>query len=445
MALPVSESIRKAVSTTTELATIRTGTTSYTANNLNQYTAVGAVTPTYDANGNLTSDGTYTLGYDAENRLVSASGAGNTATYAFDAQGRRKSRTVNGTMTIFVTDADNREVLEYDGASGAILNWYAYGLGMNDVLNRMEVSATTRTTYVPDLLGSVVATMDSATGTLAKFGYHPYGGSASAPASFGYTGQRVDAESGGLYYYRARHYSPVLGRFAQPDPAGYSGGINLYAYVDSDPLNLIDPDGLRALDGVQLSLTAASFCPSVCGSAFSLIDAAVSAARGNYVNAAISVGAAAVGVISDAGAVKVGALGAIAAVDAAKTISAARRGAQAAETTLPAIGGRVPNAGGLIREFSQPVGQVYYRVFTGNTTGRFLTAVPPRSSAFAREALALPPENLATFIQQVTVPVGTPLLRSRAIPAFGRRGGAEQFELLNRIPAKNFGPGSPLP
>lgn len=70
---------------------------SYTSNPANQYTAVGAITPTYNANGNLTSDGTYTFGYDTENRLISASGAGNTASYAFDSQGRRKLKTVNGT------------------------------------------------------------------------------------------------------------------------------------------------------------------------------------------------------------------------------------------------------------------------------------------------------------------------------------------------------------
>ena len=58
------------------------GSTSYTANALNQYTAVGATTPTYDNNDNLTYDGVFTLGYDVENRLTSASGAGNTVTYA---------------------------------------------------------------------------------------------------------------------------------------------------------------------------------------------------------------------------------------------------------------------------------------------------------------------------------------------------------------------------
>jgi YD repeat-containing protein len=54
------------------------------------------VTPTYDGNGDLTFDGTFTYGYDPESRLISASGAGNTASYAYDAQGRRKSKTVNG-------------------------------------------------------------------------------------------------------------------------------------------------------------------------------------------------------------------------------------------------------------------------------------------------------------------------------------------------------------
>lgn len=217
-------------------------TTSYTANALNQYTAVGAVTPSYDGNGNLTSDGTFTLGYDAENRLVSASGADSTPTYTFDAQGRRKTKTVNGTTTVFVTDADNREVLEYDGSTGAIQRWYAYGLGPNAVMSQMNVAATTRTTLVTDMLGSVVGSLDSGATSLSKVGYLPYGKSGSADL-FGFTGQRIDLETGGLYYYRARHYSPALGRFLQPDPIGYKGGSHLYAYVNNDPLNANDPSG----------------------------------------------------------------------------------------------------------------------------------------------------------------------------------------------------------
>jgi RHS repeat-associated protein len=222
------------------------GTVSYTADALNRYTAVGAVSPTYDGNSNLTFDGTFAFGYDAENRLTSAVGAGNTAAYSYDAQGRRKTKTVNGTTTVFVTDAANREVLEYDGASGAIQRWYAYGLGSNDVLNQTNVAAGTRAALIPDLQGSVIASVDSVSGTLSKIGYLPYGKSASASGPFGYTAQRIDPETNGLYYYRARHYSPTLGRFMQADPIGYGGGSNLYAYVNNDPLNATDPSGLVA-------------------------------------------------------------------------------------------------------------------------------------------------------------------------------------------------------
>jgi len=214
--------------------------------------AVGAVTPTYDANGNLTGDGTFVYGYDAENRLTSASGAGNTVSYAYNGQGRRKLKTVNGASTIFVTDADNREVLEYDGTSGQILRWYAYGLGPNDALNQMDVVANTRATFIPDIQGSIIGTLDSSSGALSKRGYLPYGASASASGTFAYTGQRIDPETNGLYYYRARMYTPRWGRFMQTDPVGYSAGSNLYAYVGNDPLNRADPTGL-APDSPQAS------------------------------------------------------------------------------------------------------------------------------------------------------------------------------------------------
>jgi RHS repeat-associated protein len=218
-------------------------TVSYTTNANNAYTRVGGTNANYDPNGNLINDGTFGYGYDAENRMTSAF-TGFPISYAYDGQGRRKLKNVNGTITVFVTDADNREVLEYDGTSGAILRWYAYGLGSNNVLNQVDVAAGTRTTLIPDIQGSIIGTLDSSSGALTKRGYLPYGASASAAGTFAYTGQRIDPETNGLYYYRARMYRPTWGRFMQVDPIGYAGGSNLYAYVGNDPLNLLDPLGL---------------------------------------------------------------------------------------------------------------------------------------------------------------------------------------------------------
>ena len=58
-----------------------------------------------------------------------------------------------------------------------------------------------------------------------------------------FTGRRFDTETA-LYYYRARYYSPKIGRFLQADPIGYEDAVNLYIYVRSSPLKWIDPHGL---------------------------------------------------------------------------------------------------------------------------------------------------------------------------------------------------------
>jgi len=58
-----------------------------------------------------------------------------------------------------------------------------------------------------------------------------------------YTAREWDKETG-LYYYRARYYDPMEGRFISKDPIGYQGGINVYAYAHNNPLRYVDPKGL---------------------------------------------------------------------------------------------------------------------------------------------------------------------------------------------------------
>ena len=57
-----------------------------------------------------------------------------------------------------------------------------------------------------------------------------------------YAGREWDPDTE-LYYNRARWYDPQARRFISEDPIGLDGGINLYAYVGNNPLNMVDPYG----------------------------------------------------------------------------------------------------------------------------------------------------------------------------------------------------------
>lgn len=117
------------------------------------------------------------------------------------------------------------------------------GQGVDEYFTRTDTLGMR--TLLADASGSTLALTDPGGNLLAQYTYEPFGnttvtGSAFSP--YQYTARENDGT--GLYYYRARFYSPSLQRFISEDPIGFGGGTNLYAFVGNSPLNFADPYGL---------------------------------------------------------------------------------------------------------------------------------------------------------------------------------------------------------
>ncbi len=179
----------------------------------------------YDAAGNLLSDGTSSRSYDALNRLVAQAGT----SYTYNGDGVLVS---DGTTTYAQDLAAPLSQVLSDGTAN-----YVYG--------HERLRALGGPWYVGDALGSVRQTLDDAGGVLATTQYDPWGtpqGTLSTP--FGFTGE---LHSAGQVYLRARWYAPGQGRFVSKDPfAGFAEmpySLHAYQYGYSAPTVWTDPTG----------------------------------------------------------------------------------------------------------------------------------------------------------------------------------------------------------
>ncbi|OPX99192.1 MAG: putative deoxyribonuclease RhsC [Syntrophorhabdus sp. PtaB.Bin006] len=200
----------------------------------------------YDANGNITSENTRTFTYDRLNRLITVRDSPQVASYYYyNALNQRTRKTTPTSTKIFHYDTRGHLIAETNLA-GATLVEYVY---LNDHPLAMIRSGSVYY-YHTDHLGTPPVLTDSSGAVAWKAAYGAFGAVnitvANVENNIRFPGQYYDTETG-LHYNWNRYYDPKTGRYITPDPIGLEGGVNVYGYVEANPINKIDPEGTQVL------------------------------------------------------------------------------------------------------------------------------------------------------------------------------------------------------
>jgi RHS repeat-associated protein len=251
-----------------------------TADDQDRLLSYGTNTYTYAANGETTSrtkaGSVRNFDYDVMGNLRTLTEGTLQLRYGFDAQGRRVQRYQNNVLTHTWLYQDQLRIAGEIKADGS-LQQFVYGEKVNvpSLILRRENKVFVAYRVISDHLGSVRLVVKASDGIIMqRMRYDEYGqvleDTNPGFQPFGYAGGLYDPDTG-LVRFGARDYDPEIGRWLAKDPVRFDGGLNLYEYVESNPIMLTDPSGLWAWgdplpqgvvnacaglgDGVSLGLT----------------------------------------------------------------------------------------------------------------------------------------------------------------------------------------------
>lgn len=224
-------------------------TVTYTSNNLSQYSQIGEKVNKFDADGNLieSSDtsGTSHYTYGDDGRLKQVMTPEGQWSYEYDTMGNRIATTHNGMRTEYLIDpfGYGDAIAEYD-VDGNLVARNIVGIGLT-----MRQTMSGDYYYDFDEIGSVVGMTGDDGSYVNQYRYDPFGqlinSSVTVSNPFEFVGfDGITAEQNGLHFMRNRFYQAGFGNFTSRDLISESGE-NPYYYVTNNPLQFLDPTGLK--------------------------------------------------------------------------------------------------------------------------------------------------------------------------------------------------------
>ena len=197
---------------------------------------------TYDANGNLTSDGTRTFEWDARNQLIAVNVGTHRSEFTYDGL-QRRIRVVEKESG--VTQSDTRvlwcrvQICEDRNADGTTVTRRTFQQG--------EQVAGVGRFFASDHLGSVTEVTDGMSAVLVRYAFDPWGRrtvtTGTDATNVGYAAYQWRT-NGDVSFTLHRGYDAELGRWLSQDPIGFQGGSNYFAYAENNPVRFTDPLGL---------------------------------------------------------------------------------------------------------------------------------------------------------------------------------------------------------